>query len=111
VTTYKVGDHIRATLGNNTNEGIVQSVHESGTLYIEIDGTSENWVQLEPVWTITLIQPALPETIGTVLRDNDGDLWVRRGTCWQCLLANLTCDPESFIETYGPVTVLYEGPT
>ena len=108
VSDAKVGDRARATCGESVVVGEVTKVYESGVLVV-IDGDryGSRWInQLD--WTVEVLAPPIPDVVGTVVLDTDGDAWQRDDEFWRCVSSvyyKYTLADLQF--RYGPLTVLW----
>ena len=83
----KVGDRVRCTLGESVLVGEVLESYIS-SLAVRADGDDDECdtrVYLER-WTVEVLPPPIPDTIGTIVADRNGMAWERYERGW-----NSTC--------------------
>lgn len=73
---FKVGDRMRATLGESVLVGEVVALPVADELEVNI---GEKWPRYINVnkWQIEKVSPPLPTKVGAIVRRADGDLFVR----------------------------------
>lgn len=81
MTDFKVGDRVRATLGENVVVGVVTAVGSApSTIQVEPDGAGHClWLTVPAGWHIEEVPPPLPTKVCAIVRRADGELFVRRG--------------------------------
>ena len=104
------GDRVRATCGESVIVGTVTQANPGGVgvdvKVLESIGSYWYWLPTG-AWTVEVIAPPIPDVVGTIVRDKDGDAWQRHEAGWY-----LTNDTYSFslyqLESiYAPLTVLW----
>ena len=103
----KVGDRVRATCGESVIIGLVTGLHPPEDVQVQPDGYTQSNLLNYAGWSIQVIAPLIPDVVGTIVRDKDGDAWQRQATGWY--LTNDTY-PLSLYQmecVYAPLTVLW----
>ena len=106
VSDAKVGDRVRATCGESVIVGTVDDVYDDG-VSITINGDRSRYLTSDP-WTVEVLAPPIPDVVGTVVLDTDGDAWQRNDEFWRCVSSiyyKYTLADLQF--RYGPLTVLW----
>ena len=107
VSTVKVGDRVRATCGENVIVGTVTWLDDND---LEVD-TGDTFgtigIGRPAAWSIEVIAPPIPDVVGTVVLDKDGDAWQRRENGWYSPDADESFYDIKFVNFYAPLTVLY----
>jgi hypothetical protein len=113
MTDFKVGDRVKATLGENVLVGIVRSVREDEVL-VEADGDKQGIWLYHNVWRIEKASPPLPTKYGAVIGHKTEANWkpyVLVDGKWYCA-GDQSPAPEKtvryFIEDLG-FEVIFEG--
>ena len=106
MTAVKVGDLIRATLGESVVVGAVLYEGIRG-LFVNPDGWGPAFYVVEQDgWTVEILPPPtppLPEIDGTVVLDVNGDAWQKDGYWWYREVRRSTFG----LRENGPLTVLH----
>ena len=107
VNGVKVGDRVRLTCGENTLVGKVYAAYDEGVSVNVSGDTPNSRFFCRSRWTVEVIAPPIPDVVGTIVRDCEGDAWQRHEAGWY-----LTNDTYSFslyqLESiYAPLTVLW----
>ena len=104
--TVKVGDRVRATCGESVIVGTVADVVPQA-IGVRSDGSTRSTVIFDD-WTVEVLAPPIPDVVGTVVLDTDGDAWQRNDEFWRCVSSvyyKYTLADLQF--RYGPLTVLW----
>ena len=105
MSAVKVGDRVRATCGESVIVGTVIMVTGLSTR-VQIDVVRESMWLMD--WTVEVLAPPIPDVVGTVVLDTDGDAWQRNDEFWRCVSSmyyKYTLADLQF--RYGPLTVLW----
>ena len=75
----KVGDRVRATLGENVLVGRVVMIGANpATIRVEPDGAGHYlWLTPSAGWQIEKVSPPLPTKVGAIIRTEYGEYYVR----------------------------------
>ena len=106
VTAVKVGDRVRMTLDDNVIVGMVTGL-EGASVFIELAGVSARFYLTCSDWNIEVIAPPIPDVVGTIVRDKDGDAWQRHKGGWYLTNDTFSSSLYQLELAYGPFTVLY----
>ena len=105
----KVGDRVRATCGGSVIVGEVKHLYPSG-VDVRVDGEDIDddlrWFAF-PTWTFEVLAPPIPDVVGTIVRDSDGDAWRRSDDGWYYTSEEGGGKLEWVQRHYGPLTVLW----
>ena len=107
MSNIKVGDRVRATCGESVIVGEVHRVDTSGP-YVKIESSDISLWLYSGNWTVEVLAPSIPDIMGTIVRDTDGDAWQRDAEFWRCVSSvyyKYTLADLQF--RYGPLTVLW----
>ena len=104
--TVKVGDRVRATCGESVIVGTVMDVDEDGT---EVNvGSDAGRYFLPDAWIIEVIAPPIPDVVGTIVRDTNGDAWQRyRGGWYSTRVGNDWYSLKDLQAVLAPIEVLW----
>ena len=103
----KVGDRVRATCGESVIVGTVKG-REEGWISVALDGDGDyrRFLALDQ-WTVEILPPPIPDVVGTIVRDRDGDAWQRYDDSWWCIGTSYRYSLAEVQKRYGPLTVLW----
>ena len=115
MSDIKAGDRVRATCGGSVIVGTVQWQDDSHVA-VSLDGCRGiNYFGLDE-WVFGVLSlPSVPDVVGTVIKDRDGEVWHRNAEGWRATAPTLLwltvgrtrdlslADVE---RNYGPLTVL-----
>jgi len=107
MSTVKVGDRVRATCEESVIVGEVKYVYPE-SVSVAVDGDEGMYYVSDGVWTVEVLAPPIPDVVGTVVLDTDGDAWQRNDEFWRCVSSmyyKYTLADLQF--RYGPLTVLW----
>ena len=107
MTAVKVGDRVRATCGESVIVGAVTRLDEIN-VFVEPAGIGTRLYLRACDWTVEVLVPPIPDVVGTIVRDRDGDAWQCRETGWY--LAHDDDIPYSLDylrNRFGPFDVLW----
>ena len=105
MSTVKDGDRVRATCGESVIVGTVATAVDKG-LVIDVDGSTDVYFSFR-AWTIEVIAPPIPDVVGTIVRDRDGDAWQCDGTWWRRTGSSIAYRLMEANDLSGPLTVLW----
>ena len=109
MTAVKVGDRVRATCGGSVIVGEVKHLYPSG-VHVHVDGEDIDddlrWFAF-PTWTFEVLAPPIPDVVGTIVRDRNGDAWQRREGSWYLADDDDVGRSLDVLQIYGPLTVLW----
>ena len=108
-TMIKVGDRVRATCGESVIVGTVATVL-SAEFSVIVDGDAarhESRYFLYADWIAEILPPPVPDVVGTIVRDRDGDAWQRYDDSWWCIGTSYRYSLAEVQKRYGPLTVLW----
>ena len=107
MSTVKVGDRVRATCGESVIIGAcARGTFHSAFLWVTPDGTDVTFI-CNSSWAVEVLAPPIPDVVGTIVRDSQGDAWQRADVSWQCAGSSQRFTPTELQENYGPLTVLW----
>ena len=103
----KVGDRVRARCGESVIIGVVKDKVSYGVSILPDGNTRLNQCLFDG-WTIEVIAPPIPDIVGTIVRDKDGDAWERCEGGWYSARPMLY-NPYVFadLQEYAPLEVLW----
>jgi len=110
MSNIKVGNRVRATCGESVIIGTVDGAYPEGYapgFAIAVDGDISRYFASDE-WSFVVLAPPIPDVVGTIVRDNDGDAWQRDDEFWRCwssVYYKYTLADLQF--RYGPLTVLW----
>ena len=110
VSAVEVGDRVRATCGESVIVGEVAAVTNGLVLYVIVDGDDtrdRSRCFAFADWIVEVLAPPIPDVVGTIVRDSQGDAWQRANVSWQCAGSSQRFTPTELQENYGPLTVLW----
>ena len=102
----KVGDRVRATCGESVIVGEVKYVYPD-SVSVAVDGNEGMYYVIYGVWTVEVLAPPIPDAVGTIVRDKDGDAWQRGVEGWYSTSEEGGGTLEWVQRHYGPLTVLW----
>ena len=104
----KVGDRVRATCGENVIVGTVTWLDENDLQVDTGDAFGTIGLGRPAAWSIEVIAPPIPDVVGTIVRDKDGDAWERCEGGWYSARPMLY-NPYVFadLQEYAPLEVLW----
>ena len=104
----KVGDRVRATCGESVIVGTVTHIDVGGVgVDVGVPGSAGDLRYWLPTgWTVDVIAPPIPDVVGTIVRDNDGDAWQRYREGWCTTRIDGPCSPIE-LQEYGLLEVLW----
>ena len=106
MTAVKVGDRVRLTCGESVIVGVChKGTSYSPSLWVTPDGTDVTFIY-NSSWTVEVLPPPIPDVVGTVVLDAEGDAWQRRDKYWTCV-ADLSYPLSEVQYLHGPLTVLW----
>ena len=105
MTAVKVGDRVRATCGESVIVGAVERV-DNGGCYVNIESGDISLWLYSGDWTVEVLAPPIPDVVGTIVRDRDGDAWQRDDDGWRCVDDDSRYSVEK-LQFCGPLTVLW----
>ena len=100
----KVGDRVRATCGESVVIGTVAS-QQGEVVEVLVDGDASRFFRSH--WSIEVIAPLIPDVVGTIVRDADGDAWQRASSGWLIISEDGDHSLNHVQKHYGPLTVLW----
>ena len=107
MTAVKVGDRVRATCGESVIVGEVTQFNQSGVLVvIDGDGYGSRWLR-QIDWTAEVLAPPIPDVVGTIVRDRDGDAWQRQEYAWYLADDDDSAYSLDRLQILGPLIVLW----
>ena len=110
MTVVKVGDRVRLTLEDSVIVGVChKGTNYSPSLWVTPDGTDVTFIY-NTSWTVEVLAPPIPDVVGTIVRDGDGDAWQRFEDGWYSTATVARSDPLALPKLqrqYGPLTVLW----
>ena len=77
----KIGDRVRVTCGESVVVGTVTDAWSRGVTVLPDGYTETNCFALDG-WTVEVLSPPIPDVVGTIVRDADGDAWQRDEDGW-----------------------------
>ena len=111
--TVKVGDRVRATCGESVIVGEVAAVTNRLVLYVIVDGDDtrdRSRCFAFADWIVEVLAPPIPDVVGTIVRDEDGDAWQRFDGGWYSTATCIDAAPTLLPVVQGqcgPLTVLW----
>ena len=102
----KVGDRGRATLDESVIVGTVMWLGEGG-MWVRVGGLGDYRYFLHAAWTVEVLPPPIPDVVGTIVRDADGDAWQRASSGWLVISEDGDYSLNHVQKNYGPLTVLW----
>ena len=106
VSEVKKGDKVRMTGGESVIVGMVTGL-ECNSLFLELAGVNTRFYLTCSDWSIEVIAPPIPDVVGTIIRDRDGDAWQRHKSGWYLTNDTFSSSLYQLELVYGPFTVLY----
>ena len=106
MSTVKVGDRVRATCGASVIAGAVEHI-DNGGCYVTLASCDISLWLWNGDWTVEVLAPPIPDVVGTVVRDADGDAWQLTDESWQCAGSTYRYTLADVRSRYGPLTVLW----
>ena len=103
----KVGDRVRATCGESVIIGTVTGLHPPDDVQVQPDGYTQSNLLNCAGWTTQVIAPLIPDVVGTIVRDADGDAWQRASSGWLVISEDGDHSLNHVQKDYGPLTVLW----
>ena len=110
MTAVKVGDRVRATCGESVIVGEVAAVTNRLVLYVIVDGDDtrdRSRCFAFADWIVEVLAPPIPDVVGTIVRDADGDAWQRREGSWYLADSDNIGRSLNDLQHYVPLTVLW----
>ena len=107
MSSVKVGDRVRATCGESVIIGEAMG-HDDGGITVSVEGTDghKHWLATS-VWAFEVIAPPVPDVVGTIVRDKDGDAWQRCEDGWHLAGTDPSPLPLDRLRHCAPFTVLW----
>ena len=102
----KNGDRVRMTLGENALVGTADLVTPSG-LYLSLDACQVALYLSIDDWSTEVIAPPIPDVVGTIVRDKNGDAWQRRTFGWYLADQNDRLYSLEDLQRFASLTVLW----
>ena len=109
VSAVKVGDRVLATCGESFIVGTVDGAYPEGTapgFAVTVDGDISRYFPSD-VWTVEVLAPPIPDVVGTIVRDADGDAWQCQEYAWYLADNDDVGRSLDDLQFYGPLTVLW----
>ena len=103
----KVGDRVRAACGESVIIGLVTGLHPPEDVQVQPDGYTQSNLLNYAGWTIEVIAPPIPDVVGTIVRDKDGDAWQRRTFGWYLADQDDRLYSLESLRRLAPFTVLW----
>ena len=107
MSTIKVGDRVRATCGESILVGTATDINVGGVGVEVLCGGGNCRYWLPAGWTFEVIAPLIPDVVGTIVRDRDGDAWQRRERAWFMAGSETDSYDLDFLQGLGPLEVLW----
>ena len=95
----KNGDRVRMTLGENAVVGTADLVTPDG-LYLSLDACQIALYLDTNDWSTEVIAPPIPDVVGTIVLDRDGDAWQRYRDGWCTTRKDVFCSLTE-LQEYG----------
>ena len=107
MSAVKVGDRVRLTCGESVIVGVCSggTLLHTPTVWVTPDGTDVTFIY-NTSWTVEVLAPPIPDVVGTIVRDRDGDAWQRDDDGWRCVDDDSRYSVEK-LQFCGPLTVLW----
>ena len=106
MSAVKNGDRVRMTLGENALVGTADRV-DPGGLYLSLDACQVALYLDTNDWSTEVIAPPIPDVVGTIVRDGDGDAWQRQTLGWYLADRNDRSYSLKSLQRSAPLTVLW----
>ena len=108
MTAAKVGDRVRATCGESVIVGVCSggTLLHTPTVWVTPDGTDVTFIY-NTSWTVEVLAPPIPDVVGTIVRDKDGDAWQCREGSWYLADNDDIGRSLNDLQFYGPLIVLW----
>ena len=103
----KKGDRVRATCGENVIVGTASASVFSYGLYLSLDACQIALYLNTDDWSTEVIAPPIPDVVGTIVRDKNGDAWQRRAFGWYSADQDDRLYSLKSLPRLAPLTVLW----
>ena len=104
------GDRVRLTCGESVIVGVCQGgLRYAPSVWVTPDGTDVTFIY-DTRWTVEVLAPPIPDVVGTIVRDEDGDAWQRFDGGWYSTATCTDAAPTLLPVVQGqcgPLTVLW----
>ena len=102
----KVGDRVRGTCNDSVIVGTVSYVYPK-SVSVAPDGDDNLYYLVDGVWTVEVIPAPIPDVVGAIVRDKDGDAWQRCEDGWHLAGTDPSPLPLDRLRNCAPFTVLW----